>query len=90
MLDVIDVSGCVVTRALTQGDEFIVATTAYDDAALEKNHVLRQSGILKNHKLSLHENEDTRAVISCPSIEQNMCLFGDDTAASNIFWETYR
>ena len=47
-----------------------VHQTYYDDASLERNKQIRNSAIMDKLKLGLHENEDVRMAISCPSLMQ--------------------
>ena len=59
-----------VTHEAVEGGKFYARTIFYDDAALDKNNKIRNSGMLDKAKLGLHENEDMRMVISCPSTLQ--------------------
>lgn len=67
MLDYTDVEGLKKVRTKTEEGKLFVHTTFYDDKDLEQNNRIRLSGMLDKAKLGLHENEDMRAVISCPS-----------------------
>lgn len=53
-------------RILRQDKHLVVQTTFHDDANLERNKKLRNSGMIDKGKLGLHDNEDIRMVISCP------------------------
>jgi len=70
--DVVDVVGNSVTRARSEAGKFYVEQTFYDDMSLEQNQRIRNSKMLERAKLGLHDNEDIRGVISCPSTEQWM------------------
>lgn len=57
-------------RAKSEDGKFYVETIFMDDKALDQNSRIRNSGMLDKGKLGLHDNEDIRAVISCPTVEQ--------------------
>ena len=50
--------------------KLFIQTTHFDDAALARNERIRNSGILDKAKLQLHQGEDIRGAISCPSVAQ--------------------
>lgn len=54
----------------SEDGKFFVRETFYDDKALEKNHRLKLSGVFQKPTLGLHDDADTRAMISCPSAGQ--------------------
>ncbi len=62
------------TNAITlegfEDGKYHAKTTFYDDAALDKNAKIRNSGMLENSKLGIHFDEDIRMAISCPSTLQ--------------------
>lgn len=68
--NIADVSGITVTRMGHEDGKLCVHRTFHDDYALEKAKRLRESNIMAKAKLSLHDNEDIRFAISCPSTEQ--------------------
>jgi len=68
--DIIDRGTNSVTRAKTEDGKLYVHTHFADDKSLDQNERIRSSGMLDKHKLGLHDNEDTRMIISCPSNEQ--------------------
>jgi hypothetical protein len=70
MSDVICYGSNSKTIGKSEDGKFYVQTTFYDDAALHRNNDIRLSGMLNKGKLGLHDNEDIRGVISCPSVEQ--------------------
>jgi hypothetical protein len=70
MSDVIEHTRSTLTRVRTNGDQLLVHRTFFDDANLDQNSRIRNSGMLDKAKLGLHDNEDVRAVVSCPSVEQ--------------------
>jgi len=72
MQDVIDVGSNSVTRARSEDGLFYVHTVFNDDKALAQNRKIEGSGMLDKGKLGLHDDEDIRMVISCPSTEQWM------------------
>lgn len=45
-------------------------TTFYDDESLNQNDRIRNSGMLDKAKLGVHQDEDVRMAISCPSVVQ--------------------
>ena len=59
-----------VTNTKAEDGKLYIQTTYYDDEALARNDRIRNSGILDKAKLELHQNEDIRGVISCPSVDQ--------------------
>ncbi len=59
-----------VQREGWEDGEYWCETTFHDEKSLENNQKIKHSGMLKNHTLGLHDNEDTRAVVSCPSTMQ--------------------
>ena len=61
-------SGDHLTQTAVEDGTFYTHTTHYNDAALARNQRIRNSGILEKAKLQLHDNEDVRGVISCPSV----------------------
>ena len=69
---ILDVGPNQVQRTAIEDDRFYVRTTFFDDAALARNNQIRNAGMLDKGKLGLHENEDIRIAISCPSTEQWM------------------
>jgi len=62
-------TNAVVHQGIEDG-KIYAKTTFHDDYSLAINNKIRMSGMLDKHKLGLHENEDTRAIISCPSTMQ--------------------
>jgi hypothetical protein len=70
MKNVIDVGSNSVTTAQLDGNKLYVHTKFYDDLALAKNRKIQNSGALDKAKLGLHDDEDIRLVVSCPSHEQ--------------------
>ena len=59
-----------ITGTQVEDGKLHIKTTFYDDASLARNERIRSSKILEKAKLSLHHNEDIRAVISVPSVAQ--------------------
>jgi hypothetical protein len=59
-----------VATAQVQDDKLFIQATYFDDVALERNKQIRNAGFLDKGKLGLHENEDIRLAVSCPSVEQ--------------------
>lgn len=68
--NVVHVGTNSISRGIVEDGTFNLQTTYYDDKSLNQNSRIRNSGVLNNSKLDLHEGEDVRGVISCPSIEQ--------------------
>ena len=68
--DVVAVGSNSITQARSEDGLFYVHTEYYDDVALERNKQIASSGMLANMKLGLHDDEDVRMVISCPSTDQ--------------------
>ena len=58
------------TRVKTEDGKLYAHTIFNDDQSLEQNNKIRLSGMLDRAKLNLHDNEDIRAAISCPSVFQ--------------------
>lgn len=54
------------------GKDMHVKTTFHDDKSLDTNEDIRRSGMLEKAKLGLHDDEDIRFTISCPSTLQWM------------------
>ena len=52
------------------GKDMHVKTTYHDDKSLSTNEEIRRSNMLEKAKLGIHEDEDIRMVISCPSTLQ--------------------
>ena len=77
MNDIVDIGPNSVSRALSEGGRFHVHTRFFDDAALAQNRRIADSGMLDKGKLGLHDDEDIRFVISCPSTRQ-WALFKKD------------
>ena len=67
---IIAVGSNSVTRATLDGKRLNVHTTFEDDASLAQNRRIQDSGLLDKHRLGLHDDADTRAVFSCPSVNQ--------------------
>lgn len=65
-----EVTGLTLNNVYRDGGKIISHQIHHDDHALEKVHRLRSSQILDKAKLGLHENEDIRLAISCPSVVQ--------------------
>jgi len=59
-----------VTREVMQDGTLYAHTVFQDDKALARNADIKTSGMLANAKLGLHDDEDMRMVISCPSTLQ--------------------
>lgn len=60
-----------VGQRIVRQDSLLVAKTIhYDDANLERNKQLRNSGFIDKAKLNLHDDADLRMVISCPDTLQ--------------------
>jgi len=55
------------TRVKTEDGKLYAHTIFNDDKSLEQNNKIRLSGMLDRAKLNLHDNEDVRGAISCPS-----------------------
>lgn len=70
MSDIIEHTSVRKIQAKSEDGKFYVKTTFFDDNSLEQNNKIRLSGMLEKAKLNLHENEDIRAAISCPSVQQ--------------------
>ena len=68
--DVFDVGSNSLTQGRSENGLFHVHTRYFDDVALQRNRDIAASGMLERSKLGLHDNEDMRGVISCPSVEQ--------------------
>jgi len=72
--DITHVGTNSIQRAVVEDGTMYFNTTYYDDASLQRNADIRKAGFLDKGKLGLHENEDIRLAISCPSVEQwNLC-----------------
>ena len=52
------------------GKDMHVKTTFNDDKSLDTNENIRRSRMLEKGTFGLHDNEDVRLVISCPSTLQ--------------------
>lgn len=70
MSDIIEHNKARKVQAKSEDGKFYVKTTFHDDAALRQNERIRSSGMLEKGRLGLHDNEDIRATISCPSVTQ--------------------
>ena len=68
--EVLDVGSNSIERALAEDGKLWIHTTYHDDAALERNKQIRSAKLMEKAKLSLHEDEDVRMVVSCPSVSQ--------------------
>lgn len=68
--DIIHVGENSIARARSEDGKFYVHTTFYDDKSLDRNAQLRNNRAIEKMKLSLHEGEDVRGIVSCPSVEQ--------------------
>jgi len=71
--DIVDYGSNSITRFFRNDkDTMLKQTTFYDDKALALNDKIRKSGILENHTSNIFDEHahDTRALISCPSVEQ--------------------
>ena len=66
--ELIDISPGCSQRVVREDDKLIFATTFNDDACVERNNQIRAAGFMDKLKLGLHENEDVRMAISCPSV----------------------
>lgn len=70
MSEIIEHNSQYKTRVKTEDGKLYAHTIFNDDKSLEQNNKIRLSGMLDRAKLSLHDNEDVRAAISCPSTLQ--------------------
>ena len=70
MSELIDTQPGIVTRGKTEDGKFYTETTFFDDESLAQNRRIADSGMLDGGKLGLHDDEDIRFVLSCPSVEQ--------------------
>ena len=68
--DVTHVGTNSIQRAVTEDGKLHFHTTYHDDSSLQRNDDIRKAGFLDKGKLGLHENEDIRLVVSCPSVGQ--------------------
>ena len=69
-MGILDIGSNSVCKTHLQDDKLYIHTHFQDDPALERTKQLRNSQAFDKAKLGLHENEDMRAMISCPSVEQ--------------------
>lgn len=67
MSDIVEIDGNHVQRAKLDGSRLQIHTKFYDDATLKRNQTLRNADLLNKAKMQLHDNEDIRFMISCPS-----------------------
>ena len=51
-------------------DQVVEHTRFFNDDALKQNARIRESDLMDKHQLGLHDNADTRAAFSFPSIEE--------------------
>ncbi len=58
------------TKTVIEGDKLYAHTIFSDDRSLQRNADIKTSGMLENARLGLHDDEDMRMVISCPSTTQ--------------------
>lgn len=70
MSEIIERSNQHHVRTKSEDGKFYAQTVFYDDKSLEQNNKIRLSGMLEKSRLGLHENEDVRCVVSCPSTLQ--------------------
>lgn len=70
MSELIENNARQTSKAKSEDGKFYVHTIFHDDEALNQNDRIRSSGMLEKGTLGLHENEDYRAVISCPDMIQ--------------------
>lgn len=63
----IDPSSRSVTTSELDGKKLWVNTKFHDDVSLAQNRKIQNSGMLDKAKLGLHDDEDIRLVVSCPS-----------------------
>jgi len=68
--EVIDRAGNTITKVVREGDELFAQTLVNESESLEKNKVIRNSGMLEKGELGLHDQADIRMAISCPSTIQ--------------------
>jgi len=68
--EITDVGPNSIQRAVTEDGRLYFHTTYYDDKSLAQNRKIEGSGMLDKAKLGLHDDEDIRMVISCPSTAQ--------------------
>ena len=70
MNDLIHIGTNSKSRVITQGDTLYVHSIYDDKQSLDQNSRIRNSGMMDNGQLSLHNDADIRMSISCPSVEQ--------------------
>lgn len=58
------------TNLIEEDGKLFAKTTFHDDAALQRNKDIADSGMLEKGTLGIHDDADFRAVISCPSVFQ--------------------
>ena len=59
-----------VARHGMEDGRYYCETVFHDDSSLDQNQRIRNSGMLEKGRLGLHDNEDIRMTISCPSTLQ--------------------
>ena len=59
-----------ISNHVVEDSKLYCHTVFHDDSALNQNERIRNSGMLEKAQLGLHDDEDVRMVISCPSTLQ--------------------
>ncbi|RKZ94004.1 MAG: hypothetical protein DRQ46_10665 [Gammaproteobacteria bacterium] len=61
-------------------------TIFYDDAALDRNKAIRESGMLAKAKLGIHHDEDLRVAFNFPTVYQYNLWLRDNPIDTDLFF----